>query len=240
MYIIRKSRQEPSPDPCVDPDIPVAGSTQIKSMQYDVSNGYNKPLPEIVINEKTLNFRMNARTLWTRYALGMINYSVARFGNISETPSVEDSLRAASSACGEYLFPYYGVTAGRKVGSLLTVIAINGTKAVEAIDENQAIDAYKVIWDKQIEELGSYLNELNPSYWPKDLLKDMFKNLTELWTENFYSRKRKDFAETTLTLDKILKVAVSGSTDGPTQTFPSIADRISKGIIAQFPMLFVE
>ena len=238
----KQSTEETPHDSCQDPDMPVDQNTEIKAMQYDptYTNGFSTPLPEIVINEGTLNFRMTARTLWTRYALGMINYSVADLGNLDSAVAVENSMKAAASACGEYFFPYYGVTAGRKVGSLLTVIGINGTKVVDAIDNNQNIDAYKIIWSKQIEELAEYLNDLNPTYWPKDLLKDMFINLTDLWTENFYARKKKDFASSAISLDNIIKVAVSGQLDGPTMTFSSIADRLSKGIIAQFPMLFVE
>ena len=245
MYYIRKTQQEEPTTPIIDPDQPdwcAPAVGEIKATQFDVTdaNSINKPLPEVVINENTLDFRMTARTDWTRYALGMINYSVADLGNLEAKDSVEQSLRKAAADCGEYLFPFYGVTAGRKVGNLLTVISINGTKVVGAIDDNLAIEPYKVIWAKQIEELAEYMHDLNPNYWPEELLKDMFINLTDLWTENFYARKKKDFVSSALSLDNIIKVAVSGQSNGTKQTFSSIADRISKGIIAQFPMLFIE
>jgi hypothetical protein len=76
-------------------------------------------LPTIVINERTLVFRMDSRTLWTRYSLGMINYSVSSFGNLGSTPSVEKNLAKAASAIGDFFVPYYGMRAGTKIGSLL-------------------------------------------------------------------------------------------------------------------------
>jgi len=54
-------------------------------------------LPALVINERTLVFRMDSRTLWTRYSLGMINFSVSDFGNLDSTPSVEKNLKKICS-----------------------------------------------------------------------------------------------------------------------------------------------
>lgn len=202
------------------------------------SNG--TPLPTVVINEKTMNFRMDNRTLWTRYALGMINFSVAKFGGMADAEAVADNLKKASAACGDYFYPYYGLTTARKLGDLFSVITINGTKVVEALQQGRDIAAYEVIWDKQIEELARYLHDLNPAHWPKDLLDEMFINLTALWVDDFKARLAKDFVADSIALDNILKVAVSGVPNHTQKGFASIADRISRGIIAQFPTDFTE
>lgn len=196
-------------------------------------------LPTIVINEKTMNFRMDNRTLWTRYSLGMINFSVALYSNMN-SDNVLENLQRAALACGNYFTPYYGFNASKKIGSLLSVIGVNGSKVAEALKDNRDIAAFETIWDKQIEELATYLNELNPQHWPKDTLDEMFINLTALWVDDFKARLAKDFVADALALDNIVKVAVSGIPNHVYKGYTSIADTISKGIIAQSPMTFAE
>ena len=198
------------------------------------------PLPAVVINEKTLVFRMDSRTLWTRYSLGMINYSVSSFGNLGSTPSVEKNLAKSAAVIGEFFIPYYGIKSGTKIGSLLTVISNNGTKVVEAIKNKRDIVAYEVIWGKQIDELASYLNELNPSQYPVDLLTEQFSTLVNLWSQDFKARYDEDFITDSIALDSILKIAVSGIPNHINKGYSSIADILSRGIIAQYPLSFIE
>jgi hypothetical protein len=195
------------------------------------------PLPSVVINERTMNFRMDNRTLWTRYSLGMINFSVALYGGM-ESENVSENLKRAAFACGNYFTPYYGLNSARKIGSLLSVIVSNGERVAEALKTGADIAAYETIWDKQINELANYLNELNPNYWPKDTLDEMFISLTALWVDNFRARLAKDFATDSVSLDNILKIAVSGIPNHIHKGYTSIADLISRGIIAQSPLEF--
>jgi hypothetical protein len=217
-------------------DHPIVLPTEIKATMPDMLG----PLPAVVINEKTLVFRMDSRTIWTRYSLGMINYSVSSFGNLGSTPSVEKNLAKSASVIGEFFIPYYGIKSGTKIGSLLTVISNNGTKVVESIKNKRDITPYKVIWSKQIDELASYLNEINPSQYPVDLLSEQFSSLVSLWTEDFVARYDGDFIADSIALDSILKVAVSGIPNHVNKGYSSIADTLSRGIIAQYPLSFVE
>lgn len=199
------------------------------------------PLPPVVINERTLIFRMDSRTLWTRYALGMINFSVSDFGNMPSTPAVKKNLSRSAAAIGDYFIPYYGITAGTKIGSLLNVLAITGTRMVEDIrDKKTDISVYTEIWGRQIDDLAAYLNELNPGQYPESLLTEMFTNLTGFWAEDFIARFNEDFAADAVALDNILKVAVSGIPNHYNKGYSSLADILSRGIIAQFPLSFVD
>jgi hypothetical protein len=203
--------------------------------------GVLPPLPSQVINERTLIFRMDSRTLWTRYALGMINYSVSNFGNMPSTANVKNNLSRNASAIGTYFVPYYGITAGTKIGDLLAVITKNGVKVVEAIKNNTAdIQVYTDIWLQQTQALAQYLNELNPGQYPTDLLNEMLTNLTSFWVVDFRARYTEDFAADAVALDNILKVAVSGIPDHANKGYQSLADILSRGIIAQYPLSFVE
>lgn len=206
-----------------------------------VSQDSLSPLPPVVINERTLVFRMDSRTLWTRYALGMINYSVSDFGNMPSTPAVGKNLSRSAAAVGDFFIPYYGMTAGTKIGSLLSVLLKNGTRVVETVKNKQTdLAVYKEIWSRQIDDLAGYLNQLNPSQYPEALLIEMLTNLTNFWAEDFVARFNNDFATDAIALDNILKVAVSGLPNHATKGYSSLADILSRGLIAQFPLSFVE
>jgi len=202
--------------------------------------GVLPPLPSAVINERTLVFRMDSRTHWTRYSLGMINYSVSRLGNLSSTPAVERNLSRNANFIGDFFVPYYGITSGTKIGNLLNVITLNGVKVVEALVDKKDIEVYQTIWDKQIYEWADYLNQQNPSYYPRDLLAEMMTNLTVFWVEDFQARIDSDFAADSVALDNILKVAVTGIPNHVNRGYSSIADILSRGIVAQFPLSFTE
>jgi hypothetical protein len=244
MYI-KRSAPEPKPPKSEgwlivsDPDQPT-GDCEPPPPEFKKTISLTDPLPSVVINEKTLVFRMDSRTMWTRYSLGMINYSVSSFGSLGSTPSVEKNLAKSAMSIGDFFVPYYGITAGNKIGSLLIVIANNGIKVVESIKNKRDTTPYMIIWSKQIDELASYLNELNPGQYPIDLLTEQFSNLVKLWTEDFQARYDGDFVTDSIALDNILKVAVSGIPNHVNKGYSSIADILSRGIIAQFPLSFVE
>jgi hypothetical protein len=204
------------------------------------SAGIEAPLPGAVINERTMIFRMDSRTLWTRYALGMINYSVSDLGALPNTDKVEANLVRNSAAVGNYFIPYYGITAGTKIGDLLAVMCKNGVRVVDSLKSgSKDIEVFKDIWYKEAMALAEYLNELNPSQYPTDLILEMLVNLTNFWIDDFRARIAGDFAADAIALDNILKVAVIGIPNHVNKGYSSIADILSRGVIAQFPLSFL-
>jgi hypothetical protein len=197
-------------------------------------------LPAVVINEATLTFRMDSRTLWTRFALGMINLSVVTIGDIpGSVHQVEASLMRSANDIGTYFIPYYGATAGYKIGSLLSAYARIGVEEINAVKTGKGLDQFRTLWVSPINDIAQYFNDLNPSQYPKELLIDQFSNLTRGWTENFQARMKADDISNATSLDTIIKVAVNGIPNHTTRGYVSIADTLSRGVIAQFPLSFV-
>jgi hypothetical protein len=196
-------------------------------------------LPPLVINEKTLNFRMDSRTIWTKYALGLINYSVASMGNLSEAAQVEARMSTAANAIGDYFIPYYGVTAGDQVATYLLGIWKTGVEVVHAVMAQKDLSPYQTIWASLIADLSNYLNKLNPAQWPVPLLTEIFTNLTKYWTDDIQARYNKDSTGDSNAIDNINKLVITGIPNHSNKGFTSLADVISRGIIAQFPLDFV-
>lgn len=205
--------------------------------------GFTPALPGAVMTEQTMLFRMDSRTLWTRYSLGMVNFSVSDLGKLSSTSKVEASIYRNAAAIGTSFVPFYGLNSGTKIGESLAVICKNGVKIVEVLRTNGPtadVAVYQDIWNRQSVSIAEYFNELNPSQYPKDLLSEQFQNLTKFWLEDFIARAAGDFAADAIALDNILKVAVTGIPDHTKAGYSSISDVLSRGVIAQFPLLFLE
>lgn len=223
-------------------DHPVTLPDHIKSKLGTIGPvSLGTPLPPSVMTEQTMTFRMDSRTLWTRYALGMINYSVSDLGNLASTNNIKNSMARNSANVGTFFTPYYGYTTGSKIGDYLNALCVNGVKIVEVIKSGKTdVAVYVEIWNKQCRSLAEYFNSINPNNYPTDLLTEMFTTLTKYWTDDFKARYDNDFASDAVALDNILKIGVTGVPDHAKAGYSSIADILSRGVIAQFPLSFVE
>jgi len=247
MYISRptpkpKTEIKPKEDECliiiVDPDQPdgnVAPPPELKS-----GLSITDPLPAVVINEKTLIFRMDSRTLWTKYALGLVNYAVSSVAALTTTPSVEERLTKSATLIGDYFVPYYGIRAGSDIGKLLTDIFETGVEVVEVSKKKGDIVPLQIKWAEQTRALAELFNKLNPGQYPVSLLEEMLQALTKLWTDNINARITKNIIMNAESIDGINKLVITGIANHVNKGYQSLADVLSRGVIAQYPLSFVE
>lgn len=214
-----------------DPDQPLDVST--------IPKVSSTALPEVVINEKSMTFRMDSRTLWTKYALGLVNYAVSSVANLSTTPSVEERLTKSASLLGDYFIPYYGIRAGSDIARLLTDIFNNGVDVVETMKKNGDIVPLQIKWAGQVRELAELFNRLNPSQYPVSLIEEMLDALTKLWTDNIKARFTNNIILNAESIDGINKLVITGIANHVNKGYQSLADVLSRGVIAQYPLLFL-
>ena len=198
------------------------------------------PLPIVVINEKTLIFRMDSRTLWTKYALGLVNYAVSSVADLTTTPSVEERLTKSATLIGDYFVPYYGIRAGSEIGRALTDIFENGVQVVEIAKKKGDIVPLQIKWAEQTKALAEMFNKLNPGQYPVPLLQEMLDTLTKLWTDNINARITKNVILNAESIDGINKLVITGIANHVNKGYQSLADVLSRGVIAQYPLSFTE
>jgi hypothetical protein len=215
-------------------------TTAVEPAELKKKIGPFDPLPSVVINEKTLVFRMNSRTLWTKYALGLVNYVVSDVANLTTTPSVEERLTKSATLIGDFFIPYYGIRAGSEIGKLLTDIFENGVQAVAALKKDEDIVPLQIKWAEQTKALAELFNKLNPSQYPVLLLAEMLEALTKLWTDNIKARITKNVILNAESIDGINKLVITGIANHVNKGYQSLADVLSRGVIAQYPLSFVE
>ena len=242
MYI-KRNTPKPEPKPkcdwiiITDPDQPddnVAPPPELKSSSSTDS------LPAVVINEKTLIFRMDSRTLWTKYALGLVNYAVSSVAALTTTSSVEERLTKSATLIGDYFVPYYGIRAGSDIGKLLTDIFETGVEVVEVSKKKGDIVPLQIKWAEQTRALAELFNKLNPGQYPVSLLEEMLQALTKLWTDNINARITKNIILNAESIDGINKLVITGIANHVNKGYQSLADVLSRGVIAQYPLSFVE
>lgn len=199
-----------------------------------------EPLPRVVINEKTMVFRMDSRTLWTKYALGLVNYAVSDVADLDTTPSVEERMYKASTLIGDFFVPYYGIRAGGEISKMLTDIFVTGVDVVAVLKKKGDIVPLQTKWAEQTKALAELFNRLNPGQYPTSLLQEMFEALTKLWTDNITARITKNVIMNAESIDGINKLVITGIANHVNKGYQSLADVLSRGVIAQYPLSFVE
>lgn len=205
----------------------------------DGSIGIDDPLPWQVYNEQTMLFRMDARTAWSKWAYSMLNYSISLNGNLEGTDQVKGRVHKNAIVLGDFLVPYYGLTAGNLFATSLIAINDIGMHYVNALKDKQPTEEIVLQWVPHVASIAKLMNELNPNNWPETLIKDQFGNLVKAWQNQLVARANKDIIADEIAIDYINKIAVTGIPDHARGGYSSIADTYSRGIIAQFPGDFV-
>lgn len=203
----------------------------------------NGPLPSYVMTEATMLFRMDARSAWAKWVWSLLNYSISLNGNLPGTDQVKGRMHKNAVALGDFLIPYYGLTASRAITSALIAIDDIGMHYVEVLKAKapqSEIDKVIASWTPYISDLAELMNELNPGQWPKSLISDILTNLIQAWQDELTARAKGDLIADEIAIDYINKLVVTGVPDHTKAGFSSLADVFSRGIIAQFPSMFAE
>lgn len=203
------------------------------------SFGISDPLPWQVYNEQTMLFRMDARTAWSKWAYSMLNYSISLNGNLEGTDQVKGRVHKNAIVLGDYLVPYYGLTAGNLFATSLIAINDVGMHYVNAVKDQQPTEAIVLEWTPHVNTIAKLMNSLNPNNWPEPLIQDQFSNLVRAWQDQLTARAKRDIIADEIAIEAINKIAVTGIPDHTRGGYSSIADTYSRGIIAQFPGDFV-
>ena len=198
----------------------------------------NDPLPYYVMNENTMQFRMDARSAWSKWAYSLMNYAVSLNGNLPGTDQVKGRMNKNAIAVGDFMIPYYGLTAARAVSTALIAISDVGMHYVEAMKNGKPTEEIIKSWEPYINGIAKLLNELNPNNWPETLMRDIFFNLVKAWQDQLTARAKGDIINDEIAIDYINKLVVTGIPDHNKAGYSSLADLFSRGIIAQFPAMF--
>jgi hypothetical protein len=230
----------------VDPDQPELRPGQFNTSPIQPSNagaegtGLLTPLPPYTMTETTMMFRMDARTAWMKWAFSLLNYSISLNGGLPGTDQVKGRVHKTAVTLGDFIVPYYGLTAGNLLATSLIAINDIGMHYVEAIKAGRPTIDIVASWDQYVKDIAKLFNELNPNNWPESLIYDIFGNIVKAWQDQLTARHNGDIIADEIAIDYLNKIVISGVKEHMKHGYSSLADLFSRGIIAQFPTMFAE
>lgn len=208
-----------------------------KQYKIDGSLSFDDELPQYVLNENTMLFRMDSRTAWQKWAYSLMNYAVSLNGNLPGTAQVKGRMHKNAVAIGDMLIPYYGPTSAKLVGTSLIAIDDIGMHFVEALKKGEPTSEIVASWAPFVDDFANIMNELNPNNWPTSLIRDILLSLVQAWQDQLIARANGDATADEIAIDTISKLVITGIPNHG-KGFDSLADIFSRGIIAQFPSMF--
>jgi hypothetical protein len=216
------------------------GQDQGERLKYvNPQTGLTDYLPQFVMNENTMTFRMDSRSIWAKYAWGLLNYGISMNAGLPVMEQVEARVFKNARALGDFITPYYGITAGLRFGDLLSSIGQVGIDVVKATKEKESLDKYKVMWADHIATLAEFLNELNPNNWPEVTTTEYLTNMVSFWVDEIQARAANNQSADEAAIESLNKLIVMGIPNSvPSHKASSLSDLFSRGIIAQYPALF--
>jgi hypothetical protein len=202
---------------------------------YNKIIGQEEEKTESVLTEKAMKFRMDSRTLWSRFGWGPLNYSIALNNNIDGLSETENRIYKHAQRIGDFVIPYYGEEIAKTLSSALVDFARIGVSVMNDLKAGKPLDGTKERWDQSVENIATFLSTINPQYWPKEAVKSYFDALVNFWIDSIRARELKNFEADSIAIDGIEKLVTLGANDTS-----SLADVFSAGIIAQFPEKFTD
>lgn len=199
----------------------------------------NSVLPVSVMNEPTMLFRMDSRTLWSKFVWGLLNYGIALNNDLTSTEMVKGRAVKHADALGDFIIPFYGVEAGvelaRQLGNFIKI----GESVVQIVKDGGTVDGGEALWSETIEEISDFLTNINPDNWPKPVIKEYLVALCRFWIDEINTRHEQNWMLNEVMLDNLTQLIVTGvGINGG--SFGSLADVFSRGIIMQFPDRFTQ
>lgn len=180
------------------------------------------------ISEKQVMFERDMRKLWEDHVTWTRLYIVETAAELEGADESAARLMKNQEDIGDAVKAYYGNDAGTKLTELLKV-HIEGAVAVldaaKAGDET-ALEAAKISWYANGDEIATFLSEANPQNWPLEDMKEGMKMHLDLTLDEAVAQLEGKYSDAVAAYDEVHDHILG------------LADLLSSGIIKQFPEKF--
>lgn len=175
-----------------------------------------------------LDFRNAMRRLWEDHIGWTRLYIVSVLADLPDKELVAGRLLHNQDDIGAAISPFYGEAAGTRLTELLRehILGADELLAAAKAGDNAGIEAGKVRWYRNADDIATFLNAANPKAWSHELIASTMKMHLDLTLEEAVARLTGDWAADVAAYNKIHEHILG------------MADVLSAGIIAQFPDRF--
>jgi hypothetical protein len=187
----------------------------------------------VLDSNQTMLFRMNSRTVWSKFMWSLLNYSIALNSDIDGKEQAEAKIYSCADKISHMLKPYYSGDQVKAFDDALTKFGHLGVAVMQSLKAGTPLDGTKEQWDQNIDDIGTLLSTINPTEWPKDTVKSYLTYLVQFWVDSIRAREEKNWDKYQAAVDTMETLVITGN-----EHTPSLADVFSVGIINQFPYNF--
>lgn len=180
-----------------------------------------------VTNPATFSLTRAMQRLWTDHVVWTRQYVIAAVDERPELEAATKRLLKNQEDIGNAVVPFYGKAAGKQLTDLLKqhiLIAVDLVAAAKAGD-NKKFQTFDKKWDKNAEEIASFLSGANPHLTKKDVVDLLYLHLS-LTKDEAVARIKKDFNKDAAVFDQILTEILT------------LSDALSHAIVKQFQSKF--
>jgi hypothetical protein len=197
---------------------------EIKSTMEQTRTG---PGIKSTVSSAAEQFRSQATATWTTLGWRLRNLIESVWHDGGDIGTINDQIYKDIKNISNGLTPYFtsGILSNFETG-LETLVAdlANEIKAGKSGKDTRELESRTTA---AIANLAEYLESINPKYWPKAAVVDIFTNLKNLYLDQVKFKLKKDWPSDIESLNK----AISALT--------RFADIFSSGIIKEFPGKFI-
>lgn len=167
------------------------------------------------------------RKLWEDYVIYTQDYIVSSVNDLPNSDVVYQKLLKNQDDIANAIKPYYGDKGEKKLAKLLHDQTIIMTDLIKAAKQgnDKLIHEVQQKWNKNADEIATFLNETNPNWKKKDLT-DMLHKYIDLTTNEVTSFLKKNWEANINFYDKVRAQILN------------FADTLADGIVDQFPEKF--
>ena len=163
-------------------------------------------LPTDSMTESTMLFRMDSRVLWGKYVWDLLNYGTSLINNLPSTPVIEARVLKNADAVGDFIVPFYGLTAGKELNVLLEKVVQIGADVAKILKAGGTLNDSEKLWTDLADQLAIFLNKLNPDHWPKDAVAEYLTTLLRFWVEEMQALVKEDWKVSEAVIDNINQI----------------------------------
>jgi hypothetical protein len=168
------------------------------------------------------------RKLWEDHVTWTRLYIVSAVANLPDSDATAQRLLQNQVDIGNAIKPFYGEEAGNKLTALLRDHILEAAELLKVAKSGNAsaVDAAKVKWYANADDIAQFLSNANPKNWPLTDMKAGMKMHLDHTLAEATARLKGDTAADIAAYDAV-RVHILG-----------LADLLSTGIINQFPDRF--
>jgi hypothetical protein len=168
------------------------------------------------------------RRLWEDHITWTRLFIVSASADLPDRQATTERLLRNQQDIGDAIKPFYGRAAGERLSSLLTehiLVAADLLGAAKAGDQ-AAVERHSRIWYRNGNQIGDFLHKANPRHWARMEMRTMMRDHLDLTLAEAVAHLTHDHRADIRTYDRIHRQILA------------MADMLSDGIAAQFPMRF--